>query len=291
MKMRFTKMHGTGNDYVYVNCMDQALPHPEKISQYISHRRFSIGSDGLICICPSEIADFRMRMFNADASEGKMCGNGTRCIAKYVYDKGLTKNTSITLETLSGIKKIDMTLGADGLVAAATVDMGEPIIATKQIPMICDKPTFIDGTISLVKNPQQKVRGTAVSMGNPHFVIFVDDVDNFDVEGIGRQIEKHPLFPEQTNTEFVQVLDKNSVKFRVWERGSGETWACGTGACAVAFTAINLGKAGHKGEFLNVHAKGGDLRVMHNNNNHMILQGPAVTAFEGEIEIPDELLK
>ena len=290
MKIHFTKMHGAGNDYVYVNCMEKELPQPEKISQYISHRRFGIGSDGLICICPSEVADFKMRMFNADASEGKMCGNGTRCIAKYVYDKGLTKNTTITLETLSGIKKIDMTLGQDGKVAEATVDMGEPIIAAKKVPMLVDTPTFLDKEITLPKTGV-KVKGTAVSIGNPHFVIFVDDVDNYDVEGIGRQVEVHPLFPEQTNTEFVQVMDKNTVKFRVWERGSGETWACGTGACAVAFTTINLGRAGHKGEFLNVQAKGGDLRVKHDTNNHMILQGPAVTVFEGEIDIPDELIR
>ena len=288
MKLKFTKMHGCGNDYVYVDCMHKELPNPEKISQYVSHRRFGIGSDGLICICPSDKADFRMKMFNADASEGKMCGNGTRCIAKYVYEKGLTDKTTITLDTLAGIKTIEMTL-EDNKVAKATVNMGEPITLSKLVPMTCKVDVFQDMDLEL--DTQTKIRGTAVSMGNPHFVTFVDDVDKYDIEGIGKIIEHHPAFPERVNVEFVQILGPNEVKFRVWERGSGETWACGTGACALGYTCVALGKAGKRGEYLNVHAKGGALEVKYAQDNHIFLRGPAAFSFEGEIDIPDEILK
>ena len=287
MKMEFSKMHGCGNDYVYVNCMDSELPNPNAISEYVSHRRFGIGSDGLICIMPSQVADFRMRMFNADASEGKMCGNGTRCVAKYVYDKGLTDKTTITLETLGGIKTIDMTV-VDGKVSEAVVDMGEPIFRTKEIPMISDHYVFMDQ--GLVIEEDLVYNGTAVSMGNPHFVIFVDDVDAVKLEEIGPRIENHPLFPERTNVEFVQVLDDNTVKFRVWERGSGETWACGTGACAVTVTCIFLSKAGKKDQELNVLVKGGKLKVTYRSDNHVLLKGPATHVFDGVIEIPEEIL-
>ena len=259
MKMEFTKMHGTGNDYVYVNCMEQELPNPGAISEYISHRRFGIGSDGLIMICKSDVADFKMRIFNADASEAKMCGNGSRCIAKYVYDKGLTDKTTFTLETLSGIKTIDVFLGEDGKVAEASIDMGEPIFKCADIPMISDHFMFVDQ--GLVLEEDVVYNGTAISVGNPHFVTFVDDVD-----------------------------DKNTVKFRVWERGSGETWACGTGATAVCVATIMLGHAGKKGEELTVIAKGGTLKLTHLANNHVILRGPAVTVFEGVIDIPDEVI-
>ena len=287
MKMEFSKMHGCGNDYVYVNCMEKELPNPNAISEYISHRRFGIGSDGLICIMPSTVADFRMRMFNADASEGKMCGNGTRCVAKYVYDNGLTNKTTITLETLGGIKTIDMTV-VDGKVTEAVVDMGEPIFRTKEIPMISDHYVFMDQ--GLVIDDNLTYNGTAVSMGNPHFVIFVDDVDSLKLEEIGPRIENHPLFPERTNVEFVQVIDDNTVKFRVWERGSGETWACGTGACAVTVTSIFLNKAGKKDQELNVLVKGGKLKVTYRSDNHVFLKGPATHVFDGVIEIPEEIL-
>ena len=287
MKMEFSKMHGCGNDYVYVNCMEKELPNPNAISEYVSHRQFGIGSDGLICIMPSQVADFRMRMFNADASEGKMCGNGTRCIAKYVYDNGLTDKTTITLETLGGIKTIDMTV-VDGKVTEAVVDMGEPIFRTKEIPMISDHYVFMDQ--GLVIDDDTVYNGTAVSMGNPHFVIFVDDVDAVKLEEIGPRIENHPLFPERTNVEFVQVIDENTVKFRVWERGSGETWACGTGACAVTVTCIFLSKAGKKDQELNVLVKGGKLKVPYRSDNHVFLKGPATHVFDGVIEIPEEIL-
>ena len=287
MKMEFSKMHGCGNDYVYVNCMEKELPNPNAISEYVSHRQFGIGSDGLICIMPSQVADFRMRMFNADASEGKMCGNGTRCIAKYVYDNGLTDKTTITLETLGGIKTIDMTV-VDGKVTEAVVDMGEPIFRTKEIPMISDHYVFMDQ--GLIIDDDTVYNGTAISMGNPHFVIFVDDVDAVKLEEIGPRIENHPLFPERTNVEFVQVIDANTVKFRVWERGSGETWACGTGACAVTVTCIFLSKAGKKDQELNVLVKGGKLKVTYRSDNHVFLKGPATHVFDGVIEIPEEIL-
>ena len=287
MKMEFSKMHGCGNDYVYVNCMEKEVPNPNAISEYVSHRQFGIGSDGLICIMPSQVADFRMRMFNADASEGKMCGNGTRCIAKYVYDNGLTDKTTITLETLGGIKTIDMTV-VDGKVTEAVVDMGEPIFRTKEIPMISDHYVFMDQ--GLIIDDDTVYNGTAISMGNPHFVIFVDDVDAVKLEEIGPRIENHPLFPERTNVEFVQVIDENTVKFRVWERGSGETWACGTGACAVTVTCIFLSKAGKKDQELNVLVKGGKLKVTYRSDNHVFLKGPATHVFDGVIEIPEEIL-
>lgn len=288
MKMKFSKMHGCGNDYVYVNCLDGELPNPEAISEYVSHRRFGIGSDGLICILPSDKADFRMRMFNADASEGKMCGNGVRCIAKYVYDNGLTEKTTITLETLGGIKTIEMAL-ADGKVVSAVADMGEPVFRTKEIPMISDHYVFMDQGLAI--NDELTVNGTAVSMGNPHFVTFVDDVSAIKIEEIGPLIENHVLFPEQTNVEFVQIIDDNTVRFRVWERGSGETWACGTGACAVAVATLHLNLAGKRDEYLHVQAKGGLLKVKYTSDNQVFLQGPATHVFDGEIEIPEEIIK
>ncbi|MDD3396488.1 MAG: diaminopimelate epimerase [Acidaminococcaceae bacterium] len=290
MKIKFTKMHGCGNDYVYVNCLEQELTNPGAISEFVSHRRFGIGADGLIMICKSDKADFKMSMFNADRSEGKMCGNGIRCVAKYVYDKGLTDKTTITIETLSGIKTIEMTV-EEGKVTEAVVDMGEPIVRTKDIPMVSDHFVFMDQGLDLYMNYETVMNGTAVSMGNPHFVTFVDDVDNFDVEGIGKIIEHHPLFPERTNVEFVQVIDDNTVKFRVWERGSGETWACGTGACAVAFSSVSLSRAGKQGEYLNVQAKGGLLKVNFQKNNHLFLKGPATMVFDGEIDIPEAVIE
>ena len=295
MKMEFTKMHGAGNDYVYVDCTKGELPNPGAISEYVSHRRFGIGSDGLIMICKSDVADFKMRMFNADASEGKMCGNGVRCVAKFVYDKGLTDKTTITLETLAGIKTIDMTV-ENGKVTEAKVDMGQPVFKCSEIPMISDHFMFVDQGLVLNDNFEsataEKVvyNGTAISMGNPHFVTFVDDVDSLDLEKLGPQFEHHKLFPEGVNTEFVQIIDKNTVKFRVWERGSGETWACGTGASAVCVDCVLLGNAGKKGQELTVIAKGGVLKVTYGTDDHVYLQGPAATAFEGVIDIPDSVI-
>lgn len=292
MKMKFTKMHGCGNDYVYVDCMDKMLPNPEKIAEFISRRRFSIGADGLICICPSDKADFRMRMFNNDGSEGKMCGNGSRCIAKFVYDKGLTRKDTITLETLGGIKTIHMTVEG-GKVSLAEVDMEKAITDTKAIPIAWPEETCIDRDVTFTRPDGSTftVRGTAVSMGNPHFVLFVDDVAAAPVEEMGKVIEHSSLFPERVNVEFVQVISPDYVKFRVWERGSGETWACGTGACAVGYTCVRLGKAGKHNAFLNVEAKGGLLQVKVEPDDTIILKGPAATAYEGIIDLPEDLLK
>ena len=238
MKLKFTKMQGCGNDYLYVNCMDGMIPEPGKISAYVSPRHLSVGSDGLICICPSDKADFRMRMFNADASEGMMCGNGSRCIAKFVYDKGLTQKNPITLETLSGIKTIAMDV-ADGKVVSATVDMGVPITDPSSIPMTWEKSICLDETITVtVDGAPLSLRGTGVSMGNPHAIVYMNDVDGLEIEKIGPSFENHINFPDRVNTEFVKVIDRHTVQMRVWERGSGETLACGTGACAVAVASI-----------------------------------------------------
>lgn len=263
------------------------MPNPGAVSEYVSHRRFGIGSDGLILIMPSDKADFRMRMFNADASEGKMCGNGIRCVAKYVYDKGLTDKTTFTIETLSGIKTIDVTL-KDGKVAEASVDMGKPVLKCTDIPMISDHFVFVDQGLVIAEDVVYN--GTAVSMGNPHFVTFVDDVASLDLEKLGPLFEHHKLFPEGVNTEFVQVIDKNTVKFRVWERGSGETWACGTGACAVAVACVTLNNAGKRDEELKVIAKGGELKVTYRKDDSVILKGPATLVFDGVIDIPDEIV-
>ena len=287
MKMEFSKMHGCGNDYVYVNCMEKEVPNPGAVSEYVSHRRFGIGSDGLILIMPSDKADFRMRMFNADASEGKMCGNGIRCVAKYVYDKGQTDKTTFTVETLSGIKTINVTL-KDGKVEEASVEMGKPVFKCTDIPMISDHFVFVDQGLVIAEDVVYN--GTAVFTGTPHFVTFVDDVDSLDLEKLGPLFEHHKLFPEGVNTEFVQVIDKNTVKFRVWERGSGETWACGTGACAVAVTCVTLNNAGKRGEELTVIAKGGVLKITYAKDDSIIMKGPATLVFDGVIDIPDEIV-
>ena len=288
MKIEFTKMHGAGNDYVYVDCTKEELPHPEAISEYVSHRRFSIGSDGLICVCKSDVADFKMRMFNADRSEGKMCGNGIRCVAKFVYDKGLTDKNPVTIETLSGIKTVEMQV-EEGKVVSAKVDMGKPIFKATEIPMNCDHYIFVDQGLVLddkhddVTKEKVVFNGTAISMGNPHFVTFVDDVDALKLEELGPLFEHHKLFPEGVNTEFVQVIDKNTVKFRVWERGSGETWACGTGACASAAAMVLRGIC-PRNVPIEVSLLGGMLAITVDDGDNVRMTGPAETAFEGVVE-------
>ncbi len=292
MKIEFSKMHGCGNDYVYVDCTKGELPNPGAISEYVAPRWMSIGSDGMIMICKSDVADFKMRMFNADASEGKMCGNGIRCVAKFVYDKGLTDKTNITVETLGGIKEIDMVV-VDGKVTEASVNMGKPVFRCTEIPMISDHYVFVDQGLVLEETLESKIvyNGTAVSVGNPHFVTFVEDVDALNLPELGPQFEHHKLFPEGVNTEFVQVIDDNTVKFRVWERGSGETLACGTGASAVTAAVMTLGKIGKKGQPLKVLVRGGELNITMNENDEIIMRGPATHVFDGVIEIPDEILK
>ena len=284
MELKFTKMQGAGNDYVYVDCTQQELTEPGKISEYVSRRHFSVGADGLITIGKSAVADFKMRIFNADASEGKMCGNGIRCVAKYVYDRGMTDKTTMTIETLSGIKTIDVKV-EEGKVVSAKVDMGAPVFKCADIPMISDHFMFVDQGLAMDITQNEVYNGTAISMGNPHFVIFVKDVDNYPVTELGPRIEKHNLFPEGVNVEFVEVVDKKTVKFRVWERGSGETMACGTGACAVTVAANMLGNAGKQGEPLTVICKGGTLTITYGNDGHVYMEGPAEESFSGTVEV------
>lgn len=282
MKINFTKMHGAGNDYVYINCFEQPIKRPQKLSMLVSRRHFSIGSDGLILILPSEKADFRMRMFNADGSEGKMCGNATRCIAKYVYDHKMTDKHDITLETLSGIKKIHIDTDVSGKFLSATVNMGAPILESAKIPCLIDSKEVIDWPADICG---QKYNITCVSMGNPHCVVFVPNVDELNLEILGPKFENNEIFPERTNTEFVEIVNDNTIKIRVWERGSGETLACGTGACA----SVVAGILNHKINTDTVTAKliGGDLTIRWKGED-VFMSGPAVTAYEGIIEVEGE---
>ena len=285
--MKFTKMQGLGNDYVYVNGFEERIENPSEMAVKVSNRNFGVGSDGLILINPSEKADFEMEMYNADGSRGEMCGNGIRCVAKYVYDYGLTDKTHISVETLGGIKYLDLTV-EDGKVVLVRVDMGSPILTPAQIPVIADEAEAVAVPILVDETEYQM---TCVSMGNPHAVIFMDDIEHLEIEKIGPKFEHHERFPNRVNTEFVKVLDRHTASMRVWERGSGETLACGTGACAVAYTAITLGKAGRRDQFLTVEAVGGPLQLNYRSDGHMMMKGPAVTVYEGEMEIPDNILK
>lgn len=278
--MRFTKMQGIGNDYIYVNCFKENVPDPESVSIKVSDRHFGIGGDGLVLIMPSDKADFRMRMFNADGSEGMMCGNASRCIGKYVYDKGLTDKTDITLETKSGIKKLHLN-PENGKVKTVEVDMGEAILRPRDIPMNADGDSFVNKPVA-VDGKEQNI--TAVSMGNPHAVIFTVSIDKLDLEKIGPSYENHPLFPERVNTEFCEVIDSRTLKMRVWERGSGETWACGTGACATAVAAVLNGFC-KRDEEITLKLRGGDLKITYLSDNHVIMCGEAETVFEGEINL------
>ena len=276
--MKFTKMHGCGNDYVYVNLFEEQIDDPAAIAVKVSDRHFSIGGDGLITIGPSETADFRMRIYNADGSEAEMCGNGIRCVAKYVYDYGMTKQTQISIETGAGIKYLELKV-ENGKVKTVRVDMGEPSITVESIPVNLEGPTAIDRAIE-VQGKEWHI--TCVSMGNPHAVVFVPSLDNFPLEKFGPHFEKHELFLERTNTEFVEVLGRNEIRMRVWERGSGETLACGTGACASVMAAI---LNGHTDDVVRVHLLGGDLLIeFDRKTNHIFMAGPATKAFEGEME-------
>lgn len=278
--MKFTKMHGIGNDYIYVNCMDGIGFDPAQTSIQLSDRHFGVGSDGMILICPSDKADFKMRMFNADGSEGKMCGNGVRCFAKYVYCKGLTDKTVITIETLGGIKTAWLTV-ENGDVTLVRVNMGSPNFSPQLIPVNFTGESMINQPIT-VGGREWNV--TCVSMGNPHCVTFVDDVDGLDLEKIGPKFEHDPIFPERVNTEFVQPVDDTTVKMRVWERGSGETWACGTGACAVAAASILNGVVNQNS--VTVKLRGGDLLIEWDRGENVIyMTGTATFVFEGEIAL------
>jgi diaminopimelate epimerase len=277
--MKFTKMQGCGNDYVYVDCTRNLIDNIRETAVRLSDRHFGIGSDGLILIRSSETADFMMDMYNNDGSSGKMCGNGIRCVAKYVYDYGLTKKTSLKIETLSGIKDIEL-LVEDNKVKSVTVDMGSPLMKADAIPVNSDKDELINEPIEIGGS---KFNITCISMGNPHAVVFVDDIENLKLETIGPMFEKHAMFPERVNTEFVHVLDRKHIKMRVWERGSGETLACGTGACASVIACILNGLTDHE---VTVTLRGGDLMISYDEpNNKVFLSGPAVTVFDGEINL------
>lgn len=276
--MKFTKMHGCGNDYVYVNAFEEKIEDPASVAIRVSDRHFGIGSDGLIMICPSKVADFRMAMYNADGSEGKMCGNGVRCIAKYVYDKGLTDKTQISIETLGGIKYLDLQV-ENGAVKTVKVDMGEPVLKAEDVPVQFAKERMIGEEVTV---DGKTYNMTCVSMGNPHAVVWVEDTKSLDLEKIGPNFEHHSMFPERVNTEFVQILSRTEVNMRVWERGSGETLACGTGACATAVACILNDKT--EDEVL-VHLVGGDLKITYDREtNHVFMTGPATIVFEGEIK-------
>ena len=278
--MKFTKMQGLGNDYVYVNCFEEKIENPPAVARYVSDRHFGIGSDGLIMINPSEVADFEMEMYNADGSRGEMCGNGIRCVAKYVYDYGLTDKTTITIETKGGIKELDLTV-EDGKVTWVKVDMEAPITKASQIPAIyddldevIDQPVIVDG---------KEYNITCISMGNPHAIVYMDDLKDLDIEKIGPKFENHIAFPDRINTEFVKVIDRHTLQMRVWERGSGETLACGTGACAVA-VASTLNGLVDEDQPVTVKLLGGDLQILWNRQENLVyMTGPATTVFDGEI--------
>lgn len=277
--MKFTKMHGISNDYIYINGATETIDNLSEVAVKLSDRHTGIGSDGIVMILPSKTCDFRMRMFNSDGSEAEMCGNASRCVGKYVFDKGLTKKTNISLETLAGKKTLNLHV-VDGKVDMVTVDMGEPILRGTDIPTIFDLPTVVRQPIEVFG---KTVLTTCVSMGNPHSVVYVDDVDSLDLEKIGPSYESHPAFPHKTNTEFVEVISRNEVKMRVWERGAGETMACGTGACAVAVASVLNGFTDRD---VYVKLRGGDLNIKWSeDDNHVYMKGSATTVFEGDVEI------
>ncbi len=276
--MRFSKMHGIGNDYIYVNCFEETVNEPEKVSVVLSDRHKGIGGDGLVLIMPSDKADFRMRIFNADGSEAMMCGNATRCIGKYVYDMGLTDKTNITLETNSGIKYLTLYL-KDNKVDLVTVDMGKAILFPKDIPVNSDLERFVSQPVEVCGKTWDI---TCVSMGNPHAVIFTEDVAELDLEKIGPHFENHSLFPNRVNTEFAEVIDDHTLNMRVWERGSGETFACGTGTCATVVAAVLNGICKQDEEVL-VHLRGGDLRITYKSDGTVLMTGPAEYVFEGNV--------
>ncbi|PKM95521.1 MAG: diaminopimelate epimerase [Firmicutes bacterium HGW-Firmicutes-1] len=273
--MKFTKMHGCGNDYIYINGFDEIIENPKELAIKMSNRNFGVGSDGLVLILPSNNADFRMRMFNSDGSESEMCGNAVRCVGKYVYDKGLIKEDTITIETLAGIKILNLMI-EEGNVYSVKVDMGEPILEASLIPVISNKQPVIDEQLEVLNT----IYGfTCVSMGNPHAVTFVNDVKKFPLETVGPIVEIAPIFPRKTNVEFAQVVDEENIYMRVWERGAGETLACGTGACATLVACVLNGVTKRRAT---LHLIGGDLMIeWDENTNHVFMTGPAQTVFEG----------
>lgn len=279
--MKFTKMHGAGNDYVYVDCTRKEIKNPEEIARTVSDRHTGIGSDGLILIKSSDVADFEMAMYNADGTYGKMCGNGIRCVAKFVYDKGLTNETEISVVSAGAVKHLKL-YAADGKVERVQVNMGAPILEPEKIPVLGGKDALVGEPIEV---DGRTYAMTCISMGNPHAVVFLDSVKDLDLEELGPKFEKHERFPDRVNTEFVRVIDRENLEMRVWERGSGETLACGTGACATAVAAI---LNGYTGRDVTVHLLGGDLQIYWDATDRSIyMTGPAATVFEGEIDLGD----
>lgn len=275
-EIKFTKMHGIGNDYVYIDCMKHTPDKLSELSIEMSDRHTGIGGDGIILILPSDVADFKMRIFNADGSEAKMCGNGIRCVGKYVYDFGLTSKTEIAVDTNSGIKYLKLKPGADGKISEVTVDMGEPNLIAAQVPVEFSGEQMVETEVET--NTGGIVAITAVSMGNPHGVIFYEG-ETPDVHATGRELEMHPMWPDRANIEFANVISPSEISMRVWERGSGETMACGTGACATAVAAITTGRANRT---VTIHLLGGDLSIYWNpEDNHVYMTGGATTVFTG----------
>ncbi len=279
MKRPFVKMQGCGNDYIYFDCLREELLEPEKWSVKLSDRHFGIGGDGIVLICPSETADAKMRMFNADGSEGKMCGNAIRCVGKYLYESKAVSKKDMTIETLSGVKRLLLTISGQE-VSSVTVDMGAPIWKACQIPTLFPDDRVIDCPLRV---NGEEYRVTCVSMGNPHCVLFMDEVEDLPIETIGPQFESHPIFPERVNTEFIKVIRRNELRMRVWERGSGETWACGTGACAAVAAAIQNGYCDKETD-VTVHLNGGDL-IIREAEDTIWMTGAAVKVFEGIVEL------
>jgi len=278
--MKFTKMQGAGNDYVYVNCFEENVENPAELAQKVSNRNFGIGSDGLILIMPSTVADVRMRMFNSDGSESEMCGNGIRCVAKYAYDHGIVAKKEITAETGAGLLTLQLFANAANKIDLVRVNMGEPRLVRSEIPMLGDAASrVVDEPLNILHST---FRITCVSMGNPHCVIFVADVEDFPVEKYGPLIENHEMFPRRTNVEFVQVISRTEVRQRTWERGAGETLACGTGASAVTVACVLNGLTERR--IVN-HLSGGDLEMEWPENGPVFMTGPAVQVFTGEIDL------
>lgn len=279
MKLHFTKMQGCGNDYIYFDCLQAPLPQPEQISRLLSDRHFGVGGDGIVLVCPSDKADAKMRMFNIDGSEGNMCGNAIRCVGKYLYDSGIVSRERLTIETRSGIKTLQLNI-REGKVDTVRVDMGRAVFEPARIPVLLPGELAADVPIEIAG---QTYRMTCVSMGNPHAVVFVEDPEGLDLPVIGPLFEHHPLFPERVNTEFVRIDGPGVLTMRVWERGSGETFACGTGACAAASAAVLRGFC-EKGQDILVHLRGGDLTICCSDET-VYMTGPAVKVFEGEAEV------
>ena len=278
-KLKFTKMHGCQNDYIYFNCFEQSINNPEGLSVSLSDRHLGIGGDGVVLICPSEVADAKMRMFNLDGSEGKMCGNAIRCVGKYVYDNNIVKKEKLTIETLSGIKEIEL-FKQNGEIRLAKVDMGKAELKAELIPVNINADKVINYPVDVAGG---RFKITCVSMGNPHCVVFNEKIDGLDLEKIGPKFENDPLFPERVNTEFVKIIDRHTLKMRVWERGSGETWACGTGACAAVVAAVENGYC-EKDTDVTVRLKGGNLIIRYTDDT-VYMTGNAETIYDGVITI------